>query len=447
MLDPTCDPDLQELKSAILGDAVVDEYLAGLKRRSIAIVFSGGGGKGAYEAGVMLALFDCGITKFCALSGTSVGALNAVLFHELCRTGSRDSILQLWCDISPWKVMHPTWKSVVAVVVKAAVLAALVLNYATSIRYVTSFQDRCARDREFVPVSAFASKRAYFRWFTLNLLQNFFRDEGREKFLVPASRFSFMTNAPLRQAISELDTNGIHGSTTAIYCTMTTSSTYYNPFVSESVYGSQLTKQLIPVYVALNLLKTKNELTDILMQTAALPEIFPPTKLFGIKYVVDGGLTDNTPIFPVLSHRPNVIVSVYLKRKFARRSQLISSESRRIFDIAERLERDLLDYEKANKLFRAWHNARLVALKKARNAPADEINLLNTFRGQDIDKPTVLRETNFLEGSELVAIIPSAPIDVPPRFVTGTMNFCAKKAQRLIRLGYKDALEQLRCEA
>jgi hypothetical protein len=233
---------------------------------------------------------------------------------------------------------------------------------------------RRAKDREFLPIWAFASKRGHSRWFTQTVLQTSFR-RFIETILAPltiflevyiflmisiklagsvvefellmfacwfvflivvysliaystrlASRFSYMTNAPLRKAISEFDTNGIHGSTTAIYCTMTTSSSYYNPFVSEFV-SSQLTEQLIPVYVQLNLLKTKNEITDILIQTAALPEIFPTTKLFGIKYVVDGGLTDNTPIFPVLSHSPSVVISVYLKPKFARGSQLIPGES------------------------------------------------------------------------------------------------------------------------
>jgi hypothetical protein len=65
----------------------------------------GWGGKGAYEIGVILALFDCGLRHFSALSGASVGALNAVLFHELCRTGDRDLVLRIWAHIHPNKVM------------------------------------------------------------------------------------------------------------------------------------------------------------------------------------------------------------------------------------------------------------------------------------------------------------------------------------------------------
>lgn len=50
---------------------------------SYAIVFAGGGGKGAYQIGVMKALDELGLSqKFIAASGTSVGALNAALFAQ-----------------------------------------------------------------------------------------------------------------------------------------------------------------------------------------------------------------------------------------------------------------------------------------------------------------------------------------------------------------------------
>ena len=47
----------------------------------IGLVLSGGGAKGGYEAGVYKALEEMGITeRLTAFAGTSVGALNAVLF-------------------------------------------------------------------------------------------------------------------------------------------------------------------------------------------------------------------------------------------------------------------------------------------------------------------------------------------------------------------------------
>ena len=62
------------------------------------LVLSGGGGKGAYQAGVFKALEQYGIVDYItAISGASVGALNMVLFDNA------NSILgeKIWGDISP----------------------------------------------------------------------------------------------------------------------------------------------------------------------------------------------------------------------------------------------------------------------------------------------------------------------------------------------------------
>jgi hypothetical protein len=106
MTDPTDDSELQALRSRVLSDPAVSRYLADLNRKSVAVVLSGGGGKGAYEAGAVLALYDCGLVRFRALAGTSVGALNALLLHELCRTGERGLVLRTWCDLFPGKAVR-----------------------------------------------------------------------------------------------------------------------------------------------------------------------------------------------------------------------------------------------------------------------------------------------------------------------------------------------------
>jgi len=62
----------------------------------IGLVFSGGGGKGAYEIGVWKAFKEYGIDKYvCAVSGTSVGALNAALFAT-----------------TPYEVAENTWENI-----------------------------------------------------------------------------------------------------------------------------------------------------------------------------------------------------------------------------------------------------------------------------------------------------------------------------------------------
>ena len=68
----------------------------------VGLVFSGGGGKGAYEIGVWKALrefdFDRNVQ---AVAGTSVGGLNAALFVQ----GDYDKAERLWLDIAPQKIL------------------------------------------------------------------------------------------------------------------------------------------------------------------------------------------------------------------------------------------------------------------------------------------------------------------------------------------------------
>lgn len=60
------------------------------------LVLSGGGGKGAYEVGAMKAILEKG-AKITAVSGASVGALNAALFA----TYDIHSIVEIWHGIHP----------------------------------------------------------------------------------------------------------------------------------------------------------------------------------------------------------------------------------------------------------------------------------------------------------------------------------------------------------
>lgn len=68
----------------------------------VALVLSGGGGKGAYEIGVWKALKEFGIDKkITAIAGTSVGALNAALFLQ----GDIDIAEEVWRNISNEKIL------------------------------------------------------------------------------------------------------------------------------------------------------------------------------------------------------------------------------------------------------------------------------------------------------------------------------------------------------
>ncbi|MGE6896492.1 patatin-like phospholipase family protein [Priestia flexa] len=68
----------------------------------IGLVFAGGGGKGAYQIGVWKALKEFGVDQnIKAIAGTSVGALNAVLFLQ----EDYEKAEAVWLNISPEKIL------------------------------------------------------------------------------------------------------------------------------------------------------------------------------------------------------------------------------------------------------------------------------------------------------------------------------------------------------
>lgn len=70
----------------------------------LGIVFSGGGGKGPYQIGVWRFLRETGLEREVgAVSGTSIGSLNAALFAA----GDLDVVEGMWRQISPSDVLKP----------------------------------------------------------------------------------------------------------------------------------------------------------------------------------------------------------------------------------------------------------------------------------------------------------------------------------------------------
>ena len=68
----------------------------------VGLVFAGGGGRGAYEIGAWKALKELGIDKHVvAVSGTSIGALNATLFIQ----GNLEVAESVWNNISIEKIL------------------------------------------------------------------------------------------------------------------------------------------------------------------------------------------------------------------------------------------------------------------------------------------------------------------------------------------------------
>ncbi|MGR5145155.1 patatin-like phospholipase family protein [Photobacterium alginatilyticum] len=83
--------------------------------QKIGLVLSGGGGKGPYEIGVWRAMEQLGLAKdIVAVSGTSVGALNAALFAQ----GDLAKAEEAWLNMSPSDVLSIDLKHILILLAK-----------------------------------------------------------------------------------------------------------------------------------------------------------------------------------------------------------------------------------------------------------------------------------------------------------------------------------------
>lgn len=71
-----------------------------MTNEKIGLVLEGGGVKGAYEAGVLKVLAECGV-EFGGAAGTSIGAVNAGLYVE----GGAEAVLDMWSEVWAGTVM------------------------------------------------------------------------------------------------------------------------------------------------------------------------------------------------------------------------------------------------------------------------------------------------------------------------------------------------------
>lgn len=65
------------------------------------IYLQGGGAKGAYQAGVITALHDMGVT-FDVVTGTSIGAINGYFIY----TGQYDALKKMWIDVDESRLSY-----------------------------------------------------------------------------------------------------------------------------------------------------------------------------------------------------------------------------------------------------------------------------------------------------------------------------------------------------
>jgi predicted acylesterase/phospholipase RssA len=435
-LDPTSAAPLKQLKEQVLAVASVQHFLKDLNGGQLSLVLSGGGGKGAYEAGVVLALFDCGINHFSALSGTSVGALNAAMCHEVCRLKDRGLVTRIWGQMSYSRVLRPSWLIPIAL---ARFIQRVVFALRTPSRLKSRLTDKLGRSSELANDDGPPGVRAVIGEIVNDVLRQalraalilvgtilllfvlgyiYFKSEvqisGRDIFFgivffmnLPLIFLlirralrkspSLFSNAPLRTTIIDsIDVRALRESETPIFCTFA----LFDPITS--VWHDEAT--LLHDYKSLNKSKSDEEVMQALLQSAALPEIFPARKV-DEAWCIDGGLVDNTPILPVYYGTPlgnrNTLIVVYLDAKLGSRANLEADERLRV-----------------KKLARRWEFF----------AKLDHTMPDHTF--SDLLDQQITQWRFF-------PIIPSTSLG---NLITGTMNFTVCKARRLIEMGYRDTL-------
>ena len=416
-IDPKATEPLRALLDNTRANTRVQALITSLKAGKLGLVLSGGGGKGAYQAGAILALHDCGITHFSSIAGTSVGGLNAALCHELCRLNDRGLVLGLWGKIAYRSVFALSFGFVAKLALYALYSAHLLqspINFVSGISVadvdaeLDSFRDMLERLLlsllSVVLVIAVAGSIVYFLFFvTLPFLTAALGQTMPVASAVPLTflivvmfilprlanivgrRFALFNNAPLRRTIETLDIEAICDGKPPVICTLAERMTF--PFHRPL----QAAINFRPFYVPLNRVQPQ-QAVDVLLQTAAIPEVFRTRYVFGRRFV-DGGMADNTPIFGAFQERPDTLLVVYLDHRFGR-----------IEDLA------------------LWERLRLGAVIRSLGGAEDDEMM------------------HWLRSIRMIAIIPSESLG---GLLFGTLNFGTAKAQRLIALGYGDTLRRL----
>ena len=382
MTDPTLDSDIVQFKDQVLAQDSVREYLKKLSSRSLGLVLAGGGAKGAYEGGVLLALYDCGLRHYEAIAGTSVGALNAALAHQLSRTNDRTIVARLWADLSPNRVLKWSWFATpLGLLMRIGIFLAAVPAFLTSRLMTLLESNRSERSNVWLGALYRAKELAVIVPFTLVLAVvslvlvvsgewplRFDRALGIATGVILASGIflksrdivghylSLASNTPLQQTIrGTIDIAVLRRTKPPIYCTMARETTWWDPFeISEWSHVSDGARRhgRTPLYLNLGEATSDGEAIEWLLQTAALPEFFSKRPVRG-HYAVDGGLVDNVPIYPVAIHNPDRIIVVYLDYKRLRNKWLYSDEAARTRGMAEFKALSELDTRgKANEIRR-----------------------------------------------------------------------------------------------
>lgn len=240
------------------------------------LVLSGGGANGAYEIGAWNAINEAGI-KIEAVSGTSVGALNAALFS----CGSFNDSLRIWTEqVDTSKILSSASSKEIQQLVTTPT------NKAALTKIISTF---VSQNIAILPFSLCEKDIQSINIFLLNKLIHF---------LINRQKTGIFSQKGLLSIINE---NNIYDKFQAANFPCYTCS--FN------------TKSLNKEYTRINNLP-KDEFNNHLLASSAIPLIFPPIEFDSEHKYVDGGIPivgDNCPISPLIENEHcNKIIVIHL---------------------------------------------------------------------------------------------------------------------------------------
>lgn len=255
-----------------MGDSETDGTPAAWRSgRRVALVLSGGGARGAYEAGVLSYLFEHVYPKlppgfeFDIVSGTSVGAIHAAFVAASAHLGPAErgrALRETWEDMTLDQVLRVRAFDVAALPFRALGLDALVRGHGDHPEVLGGLVD-------ISPLERLVAARIPWSYLRANL------DAGRPGALSVAC-------TEIQTGIVTVFLDGPLGDPTAWD---------YDEYVAAR------TVEISPLHVR---------------ASAAIPFLFPAVRI-GDSYFLDGGLRVNTPLSPVLRLAADKVLVIGLR--------------------------------------------------------------------------------------------------------------------------------------
>lgn len=320
-------------------------FVTSVGDRKVGLVLAGGGAKGAFQAGALLALLDLGLTKYQVIAGTSVGALNAALFQQAISRQDRTVLLSMWRGIGLHKVMalSPRILLQLLMAVLYALLAAVTLR--------PPRQERLDADFDIVVLHSVG-------WVVLATV-GLILEVGLLLLLLRVTDLEFVqavallvsvtvcvsiidwvlgrvlgatpaiaSNSPLRTSITALGPERLTSDEPPIVCTLG-HKVALGPPLASALQGA-----IFPVYMPLAG-SSAREASEMLLLSAALPHVFSSRRVHG-KWCVDGGLVDNVPLLGAFLHDQHNPVDTVFVLHLSKLSAAHQNEASRCNSLAAR---------------------------------------------------------------------------------------------------------------